>query len=1616
MNFRDILRQYREQSSGKVDVGKRFERLMQRYLKTDPLYAERFQEIWLWEEFPFRAQFGGSDTGIDLVAKTGTGDYWAVQCKCYQETAVIDKKGVDSFLATSGKKFFPGEKEETGFARRLWISTTNRWNKQAEAVIQNQNPPVSRINLSYLDKAPIDWTKLDEGRFGTSSREAKKKLREHQEEARDKVHEEFKTRERGKLIMACGTGKTLTALRIAEKETKGRGLVLFLVPSIALVGQTLREWSADAEKEIYPICICSDPKVSKSKRKSDSGDRHVVDLALPAGTDKEKILEQFRRNTSENITVVFSTYQSIDVVIEVQKSLGDRGVFDLIICDESHRTTGVTPEGEKESSFVKVHKNEYLRARRRLYMTATPRLYSDDSKSKAAYRGAELCSMDDEALYGREIYRIGFAEAVERELLSDYKVLILTMDDRRIPSGIRKILEENGEINTDDASKIIGCIHALSKRMLIGYDDIRKTDPHPMKRAVAFCGSIKGSKKITDDFNELGARYQEILSPETGEKILSPDCRHVDGTMSAPVRDECLNWLKEEEEGNCRILSNVRCLSEGVDVPSLDGVMFLSAKNSQIDVVQSVGRVMRRSAGKNYGYIVIPVVVPFDADPEKALNDNKRYKVVWTVLNALRAHDDRFNAVVNQIDLNKKKPDNIYIGGPDNFGDEGGEDSEAREPGAPYGASQLNLPFQNLKEALYARMVLKVGDRLYWENWAKDIAVIAERHRERIAVFLESADHRGVFGKFLKGLQKTINPSIHKEQAIEMLAQHAVTKPVFEALFKDASFVKQNPVSRAMQRILNLLEAGGLEKEPADLEKFYDSVRRRVEGIDNARGRQKVITELYNNFFGKAFPKMAGQLGIVYTPLEAVDFILHSVDGVLKEEFGRRLSEENIHILDPFTGMGTFLVRLLETGLVSPEDLKRKYRKELHANEMVLLAYYLAAVNIENAYHQRRGEESPYEAFEGICLTDTFQPGEDSVLLAEMFPQNSKRTERQKKAPLRVILGNPPYSAGQKSANDNAQNQAYPRLDARIAETYAGASVATNSRFLYDSYIKAFRWGTDRLDDQEGGILCFISNGSWLDGIGADGFRKHLEKDFDRIYVLNLRGNQRTSGELSRREGGKIFGSGSRAPISINLLVKNPKSSRKKALIRYHDIGDYLSREEKLKKLEDFQSVLNPALAWRILESNAEGDWINQGSTLFHSLSDLTPQKKYDRTCRSFFLTYHPGVVTSRDSWVYNFSLLKLQENMKRMIRFYSDQAEGYRERKKEKQNLTPEEFIEDDPRKISWSRALKRDLGQEKNHAYCPEALRVGCYRPFMKQHLYFSGEFNESISQFHKLFPTEEAENRVICVSGKGGTKEFSVLMTDCIPDFQVQFNTQCFPLYFYEPAKDEALQKTLLGGNPSASRRRDGISDFMWERALRQYGLEKKSLSKEDLFYFVYGYLHSPDYRRAFSNDLKKSLPRLNLPEDVRVFRDFSRAGRKLADLHVGYETVPPAPGVRVEGGESGFFTVEKMHFPSKGEKTRILFNSRISLSEIPLKAYDYVVNGKPAIEWVMERYRVMTDKASGIVNDPNDRAEESGNPAYILDLLLSVIHLSVQTVEIVASLPELSFNEKEVSSDS
>ena len=1335
--FYTALNYIRENANTQYGKGSLFERLIRTYLLEDPFYQKRFSEVYLWSEWAeLRPEFDGVDIGIDLVAQERDGGYCAIQCKCYAENTRISKGDLDTFISASARQ---------PFTARMFVDTGSDWSANLYRTLDGLEPPCQRISAADLASRPVKWPDLSiEEAEQLDYQQETFSLREHQREAFNDVINGFRESDRGKLIMACGTGKTFAALQIAEEIAGVGGRVLYLVPSIGLFAQAMREWSEQQSVPHRYIGICSDTKAGKTAE-----DASILELEIPVTTDHADISTALQKTDEKSMKVVFCTYHSLPIVEAAQ----DAGApsFDLILCDEAHRTTGIEDNGDKTSPFVLVHNADRIRAKKRLYMTATSRLYTEGAKAKAARHDIEVFSMDDPDTYGPEFHRLPFSRAVEQDLLSDYKVVVLAMSEQSADDALQTYRIAGGkEININDATKIVGCWRALQNPERKSADD---PEIKPLTRAIAFTNTIAASKNLVHHWNGVIDSAIERMPEDQRPSDFTCETDHVDGKTNALKRKNRIEWLKGNADGVCRILSNARCLSEGIDVPALDAVLFMSPRNSHVDIVQAVGRVMRKAEGKTYGYIVLPVAIPAGADPADILNDNKRFASVWNVLRALRSHDDRLNAEINRIDLNTATPDRIIFTGLNEDGDGIGSSSTAN-------GQQLFLPMDLPPDAIFAKIVEKCGDRKYWESWAKDVADIFLRIVGRIESLLDNSENEALrewFDDFLSELQSSINDAITRSNAIDMMAQHILTRPVFEALFENYDFASGNPVAIALDKLRNDFAEFGLEDETRDLEKFYESVRMRARGIDNSEGRQRVLLELYEKFFATALKKDAERLGIVYTPVEVVDFILHSANEVLQDEFGKSLSDEGVHILDPFTGAGIFLARLIQSGLIQPDDLERKYRAELHANEIVLLAYYIAAVNIEEAFRGQRGQDRTYEPFNGIVLTDTFNLNAGRNLFPkDWLPDNNERAERQQQLPIGVIVGNPPWSAGQRSATDDNPNVEYPELKERIRDTYAAYSTAKLKRGLYDTYKMAIRWASDRIHEQ--GIISFVTNGSWIDGNVDSGIRACLAEEFSSIYVLHLRGDARTSGERRRSEAGNVFGSGTRTPVAITILVKNPYAKHEGCKIQYRDIGNYLIREDKLETLSKAKSIKG-FKDWQTVKPNKHYDWIDQRSDAFTKFYPLGSQDaRAGNADDAIFGLYSRGYATGRDAYIYNFSRDNCAENARRMTEDYINALSEF----DETPELTVNEASHRHTSNIAWDENLRNNLARQVSTEFDDNYIRKVIYRPFVATNCYADYTFAQRKYQMHRIFPDNFSKNHVICVPGMGSKKSFSVLMS--------------------------------------------------------------------------------------------------------------------------------------------------------------------------------------------------------------------------------------------------------------
>lgn len=1546
-----------------------FEKLVLAYLKNEPTYKQLYSDVWLLNEVPKHFGIPKKDTGVDIVAQQKNGELVAIQAKFYKEK--IGKAEINSFVADLGKHYYN---------RGLIISTVDEWNKNALDTVNYNQKNIEIIGLTDLRNSQIEWNDFDFQRPGKVKVKSSKKLRFYQKTALENAINHFKNHDRGQLIMAPGTGKTFTSLKIAEafaNDAREQYKVLYLVPSIQLLTQTLRGWYNDTNLSITSMAVTSDRDASRGDDGTE--DIKATDIGYPATTSSNDLLKNWnslkKDNIKDEIFVVYCTYHSIEVISDAQKQgFPD---FDFIIADEAHRTTGAHESNKDKSFFTKVHDEEIIRGTKRLYQTATPKMYGEDAKRNAKDKSIIISSMDDEKKYGEVFYRMGFGQAVSYGILTDYKVMVLAIDEAAIQKDMQRALSdsENG-LNIDDIGRIVGIWNGMMRRN--GYKNPQKNssfDGAPLERAIAFTRTIADSKKVSQQFEKV---VNEYLGYQEEQNTIQLSMRHADGSMNALQKGNMLDWLADDNKpkDEARIISNVRFLTEGIDVPSLDSVIFLAPKKSQVDIVQAVGRIMRKSEGKEYGYIILPVVIPTGETPETVLDNNKNYEVVWQIINALRSVDERFEAMIDKINIAKPKQLKVIgVGSAPKENNEQTTNNSSEQD--THVQTELNFEWDKFESAIYGKIVQKVGNRKYLENWSNDVAKIARRQIDWIKNKLKNSQSpiKNEFNKFVLSLKHNINEGIDDNQAAEMLSQHLITKPIFEALFDQYSFVNNNPVSLSIEKVVKELEKAGFSKEQENLQPLYESIRMRAEGIEKAEDKQKVIISLYNKFFKTAFESTTNRLGIVFTPIEVVDFIIKSVDDVMKKHFSKSLADKDVHILDPFTGTGTFVVRTLsylkdklDSGEITISDITHKFMKELHANEIVLLSYYIAAINIEATFDDIDKKSTDYVPFKGIVLTDTFDSLENVNTLDDTyFSTNNERLKQQQKSPITVIIGNPPYSAKQKNEDGNQVKVKYSNLDKSLQRYWVEKSTATNKNNLFDSYIRALRWSANRI--QRNGVIGFITNNSFIDGNAMDGMRKSLLKEFSDIYILNLKGAIRNKTKQQRSfEGENIFDI--MTGVTIVLLIKD-ESQKGEGILHYLDIGNNMSKNEKLLRLENWSSYKNIEDKFKIIKPNEQGDWINQRNSNFNNLIPLGDKKTKD----ALFVEYSGGITTGRDDWSWSFSREKVKKTMQRSIDYYN-------------KHLGDTSIYSDNVEEISWTSSLKRRFERNEFQYLDESRIYIGMYRPFTKKYVYYSKEWIDRQYQMTKIFPESNSDNLLISLSNKTNGKNFTSLLLNVLPDRNIfSGGSQNLPEYLY-----------------------DNLGSYS---AIREDILSKLSgLSQDDVMFYLYSVFHSKEYANIYYDDLSKSFPRL---PNLKHKNDYIEIGRKLANLHLNYENQPKWEDI-VVNIKTKFpdYRVKKMKHPKKRDEngkliidySTIIFNDSITIENIPEEAYQYEVNGRSAIEWIINQYQVSIDRKSGVIDDPN---EFSDNPKYILNLLVSIITVSMKTLKLIEKLPDFEIIE-------
>ena len=842
------------------------------------------------------------------------------------------------------------------------------------------------------------------------------------------------------------------------------------------------------------------------------------------------------------------------------------------------------------------------------------------------------------------------------------------------------------------------------------------------------------------------------------------------------------------------------------------------------------------------------------------------------------------------------------------------------------------------------------------------------------------------FADFHEKCRQSINPNLSEAAVEEMLIQHLLTEQIFHTVFYNQDFTRRNVIANEIEKVIDALTSQSFSRHDflGHLNPFYTAIERTAATIDDFSQKQGFLNTVYEQFFQGFSVKVADTHGIVYTPQPIVDFMVRSVEEILKTEFNRSLSDSGVHIIDPFVGTGNFIVRTMRE--IRKTALAEKYSTELHCNEVMLLPYYIASMNIEHEFYEATGR---YQPFDGICLVDTFELAEDTHYYeSSLFTEeNTRRVEEQNSTPMFVVIGNPPYNVGQINENDNNKNRKYPTMDTRVKETYGKDSTATNKNALADPYVKAIRWASDRIGEE--GVIAFVTNNGFLDGVAFDGMRKHLKQDFTKIYHINLKGNARTSGERRRKEGGNIFddfGIQIRVGVGISFFIRQADAKSEGTEVWIYSIDDYLRVRDKQEILTQFSDYTNVQMKQVVID--AKHTWLTEGLhaefETFIPMGTKEAKMAKGEVMDVIFKIYSGGVKTNRDAWAYNFNPDALAENISGMINIYNEQIFKWEHRKDRDVNV--DDFVISDEAKIKWSSGLKEKLKSGQSAEFRSAKIRQSLYRPFSRSNLYFDRMITERVYVFPPIFPTSEAEqeNRVICVSGIGGNKPFQVLMAEMIPCLDILEKTQCFPFYTYDE---------------SGRNRRENITDWALTQFRVHYGDE--TIDKWDIFHYVYGLLHHPTYRERYQANLKRDLPRLPYTPD---FWAFAKAGKRLGEIHVGYEEVDAYPLRFVETPDTPLdWRVEKMKLSR--DKTGIKYNDFLTLDGIPAKAFEYRLGNRSALEWVIDQYRVKTDKRSGIANDPN-RAEDE---EYIVRLIGKVIAVSLETVEIVEGLPELGISD-------
>ena len=1549
MQLQQIIKLLQSKTLTAKQKGNLFERAVRFYLENDSIQKSEFKKVAFYGDFVANWQLdqplgvSQQDLGIDLIATRHNDTLCAVQCKYRLPTVRISKTMVDSFYAEVRRL----QQKGLPIAETIvFDSTAINWSDHARKYLDDRNRRFSWEQMLASDIR--EWsparTPLSPSYRRKAEHKPVKQLRPYQRTAVQKVLQGLVAHDRGQLIMACGTGKTFTALRIMERMVRGRsqpGLFLFLVPSLALINQTLQEWFYNKIIPLHAIVVCSDKTVGQQYDALQDAPDYLLIRPTTQTVDIVTALVRFQQSATTSL-VVFCTYQSLPRIVEAQQQK-PQIKFNLVIADEAHNTAGVKKEA---SSWTVVHDQQQVKAEKRLYMTATPKVYDYQPKKKESHL---FFNMEDNpgGQFGAVFYRFNFYDAVKQGCLSNYKLIvsyIKAWDYPELKDLKLTTLNEAEQIKYEEGVQkneylplnLVQLYRAICKDVepqFGRWEKLIDRDLTPMQRLIIFNPRIWQSELIAKVFTAV----VEKIAPEQADD-LHLGINHVDGKTAAKERSRLIRWLQQARTAQCRILTNARCLSEGIDVPALDAVAFLNQKTgvrgrSRIGLIQAVGRVMRTAPHKTEGYIILPVVV-VKKDPNQPISEsnqqllNSSYSNLVQIVNDLTSHDEVFRRQLDQYKLSKRQErllDKIIIVGDKKSKTLKHDQDSHTKQSTPRSERDSKIPrhtqlqleiVRAIKDGIFT-CVARAGNRVKsltdFEAPLRSFRTKVNQHLKRALQF--NLKFKTAIHQFTQDLKTTINDSVTEQAAIDMVLQHYLTLPVFESIFRNHDFVRQNLISQALERVISSLgsELKQLRSNDADYQAFLQWVKDKTEGLSSWQDRDAFVKKFYSSFFRIFDPRVAQKLGIVYTPNEVVDFMLKGVQYLLKKHFNTSFNDENVNVLDPFAGTGTFLTHLLGSPhFITAEKLLNKYKSGVFAKEILLLPYYLSSLNLQttlvNRYQTEKIKsggrllEGTIPSYNGIGLTDTFAEYEQAKIsqqirfeIKDAFLQtNQGIIDRQAKTKINVIITNPPYFHAQTKPGDLNQRTSYEHFYKewkKIINDQPGNYSLVN---LYNSAYMALFWAHWRLlQNNNQGIIAFIIPNGFLKSRSGGGLRAFLSAKFAFIYVLDLHGDIRAGMFIPQQkvwQGQNIFDPQSQTGIQILILVY-VQTHVGKGIIHYCSINNVLkgSLPTKANKLNflaqaNFHSVFTSKFAQEIT-LDCQASWF------YHSDHLLITKNRYflnlfkkDWTSinrQSVFTNRTNGNVTHRDSWCINFSVTQLSDNMRQTIDFYNQQLNNLKHNYPTLQQLSRVlRIVDKNSQKIKWSRAVYRKIIQHRASHFRPDAIRFISHRPFCQTNLYYSKFWNEEVCQTKRLFSLDMNSNRRrvvgVCIAQQGGRLDVLAVRNHVVGLRFIE-SSKFYPLYTFTSTNNSLDEEWTAESNITPFVRR-------WVRTVHP------NLSDKELFAYLYGLFHSPDYRQQFYNHLMYEPPRFCLIKKQQHFTEFRRIGQELLDLHLNYETRP------------------------------------------------------------------------------------------------------------------------------